>query len=267
MSSAEPRLLLSKCRHGTLLHPAKDAYVGRSLALYGEYSEAEMAVFAQIVKPGSVVVEAGANIGSLTLPLARLVGESGRVLAFEPQRLIFQVLCANMALNAIENVHTINAALGAWPGTIKVPFVSYTQATNFGGIGVGGENGETVALATIDSLALQRLTLLKIDVEGAEIGVIEGAADTISRLRPVLFVENDRRQHSPRLITLLWNMGYKLWWHLAPLFNPQNFRNNPDNVFGAIVSANMLCLPAEDGRQVTHMREVQNPDEWWRPEP
>ncbi|TFG83046.1 MAG: FkbM family methyltransferase, partial [Chromatiales bacterium] len=53
----------------------------------------------------------GANIGTHTLALARLVGQQGLVFAFEPQRIVFQTLCANMALNSLDNVHCINSAV------------------------------------------------------------------------------------------------------------------------------------------------------------
>src|SRR5690606_28828206 len=95
---------LRQCRHGPMLFNKRDLYVGRSLATYGEFSEAEIGLFRQILRPGGVVVEAGANIGAHTVPLARMVGESGAVVAFEPQRLQFQLLCANLALNGMINV-------------------------------------------------------------------------------------------------------------------------------------------------------------------
>lgn len=72
------------CRYGTLLFNPNDSIVGRSLDLYGEYAESESILFRQIIKKGSVIVEAGAHIGAQTLLLARLATAAGAVVAFEP---------------------------------------------------------------------------------------------------------------------------------------------------------------------------------------
>ncbi|MEW5728726.1 MAG: FkbM family methyltransferase [Pseudomonadota bacterium] len=245
--------------------PRHDLYVGRSLDLYGEYGEAEVALFRQLVRPGAVVVEAGANIGTLTLPLARMVGPAGHVVALEPQRLIHQVLCANLALNAVENVTALRAAAGASAGVLRVPAISYRSKVNFGGVAAGTEEGEACPVTTIDALGLSACAFIKIDVEGAEAEVVAGAAGTLHAHRPVLYVENDRREKSAALIAALEALGYRLWWHLPPLFNPANYRMNADNAFGAIVSVNMLCLHRDDPRQVgAGLRPVAGPEDWWR---
>ena len=97
-------LELREWRHGLVAYNRNDQYVGRSLQVYGEYSELEAQFLAAWLQPGDVVVEAGANIGPVTVPLARAVGPEGRVYAYEPQRLVFQLLCCNLALNELGNV-------------------------------------------------------------------------------------------------------------------------------------------------------------------
>ena len=254
---------LASCRHGPLLYNANDQYVGRSLALYGEFSEQEMDVFRHFVNPGDVVLEVGANIGAHTVSLAGLVGPEGVVYALEPQRLVFQVLCANVALNSLSNVHAYHAAAAAAAGSITVPELDPQTFQNFGGLSIQGhEAGTVVPVITLDSLGLGRCALLKVDVEGMEQEVLSGAVDTIARLRPVMYVENDRKEKSPALITMLQSLGYKLWWHLPPLFNPENFAGNPDNVFGNIVSCNLLCIPAERDIQLPEVMAVRGPEDW-----
>jgi FkbM family methyltransferase len=104
------------------------------------------------------------------------------VFAFEPQRLVFQSMVANVALNALLNVHTLHAGLGAAPGSIKVPVLNPEKGHNFGGFSIDGhDSGESVAVQTVDSLQLRRCRLLKVDVEGMESEVLEGARDTIAR--------------------------------------------------------------------------------------
>src|SRR5258708_33505318 len=144
------------------------------------------------------VVEVGANVGMLTVPLARLAGPGGKVIAFEPQRIVYQMLCGNVALNALSNVIAHNSAAGRAAGSITVPPVDYGNMGNFGGVSLGGSaEGETVALVTIDQLGLAKCDFMKIDVEGMELDVLEGAATTLQQFRPRLYVENDRGDKSP----------------------------------------------------------------------
>ncbi len=254
-------MALRNCRHGTMLYPANDTYIGRSLELYGEYSPVEVDFYAFILRPGDDVIDAGANIGALTLAFSRLVGENGSVLAFEPQRLIYQVLCANLAINAIENVAAAQVALGAEPGMIRVPLLRPKEHLNFGGLTIGGDYGEPARVRTIDSMPVRNLRLIKIDVEGAELEVIKGAGQTIRRLRPFLLVENDRPDKSAALIEALFQLDYRLWWHFAPLYRKNNFRGNTENVFGQVGSWNMVGVPREMEFRVEGT-EVTDPTTW-----
>lgn len=255
--------LLAECRDGLLLFNRHDLYVGRSLQTYGEFSQGEATIFAQLLAPGDVVLEAGANIGAHTVGLARQVGPSGTILAYEPQRLVFQCLCANLALNSLRNVKARQAALGTASGVLKVPLLDPASSNNFGGLSIDGhDEGEEVAVETIDSLNLPRLRLIKADVEGMESEVLLGAAQTIRRLRPLLYVENDRQNKSPSLIRLIRDFGYRLWWHTPTLFNPGNWRGVQDNVFPGIVSINMLCVPEEHAWRIEGAREVAGPQDW-----
>lgn len=268
--AADAVTALCRGRHGNFMYLRGDRYVGRSLALYGEYCEGEVDLFRQLVRPGAALVEVGANIGALTVPLARLAGPGGRVLAVEPQRAVYNVLCANLALNGLLNVDPIRAAAGKSAGRADIAVLGYDRKTNFGGLALGKgmeAPSEQVAMIAIDDLGLTRLDLLKVDVEGFETEVIEGARATLERLRPALFVENDRRDHSSRLIETIQAAGYRLWWHLSPLYRPDNFNANPGNVMGRAVSINMLALPRERDTQVRSMRPVEGPNDWWRPGP
>ncbi len=255
---------LVRGRHGNFLYNAEDHFIGRSLEVYGEYSELEVQLLVNLAKPGDIVVEAGANIGSCTVPLARRVGADGWVLAVEPQRIVHQTLCANIALNGLANVIAPWCALGAAAGEISVPLPNYAADGNFGGISLvrtkDGE-GERVPVATIDSFELPRCGLIKADVEGMELDVLKGAADTIKRLRPRLYVENDRQPAGAELVRHLLALGYRLFWHVPPLFNPRNFAGRADNVFDRFVSCNMLCLPPGDGAEVKGMRPVSGPED------
>jgi len=256
---------LLQSRHGYTLYNRNDIYIGRSLELYGEYSEGEIQLLGQLVESGETVVEVGANIGAHTLPLAQLVGPSGSVYAFEPQRVVFQTLCANVAMNSLSNVHCRHTAVGAESGEILVPLLDYGAENNFGGLGLGQcTQGERVPVTTVDGLKLQACHLIKVDVEGMEQSVLEGAGETISRFRPFLYVENDREEHSASLIEHMLNLDYRLFWHLPPLFRPGNFFEQPNNVFGNIVSVNMLAVPASSHVKIKGLKPVTGPNSTWR---
>lgn len=259
---------LALCRSGPMVYNKNDIYVGGSLRKYGEFSVDETAIFAQIVRPGNVVVEVGANIGAHTIDLARMVGPDGEVHAFEPQRIVFQTLCANLAINQCANVFARQFAVGASPGSITVPPVHPSQRLNFGGISLGQfVGGEPVPLVTLDSLDLPACHFIKADVEGMEVEVLKGAAGTIDMYRPVLYVENDRAERSVELLTLIRDLGYSAYWHLASLYNPDNFAGDREDLFPGIVSANVLCIPKETALPVSGLRPVMSPQDSWRPPP
>jgi FkbM family methyltransferase len=256
-----PTIGCAPCRFGSMLYPVNDYYVGRSLAIYGEYSADEARLFAMIIQPGDTVVEVGANIGALTVPLARLVGPEGRVLAFEAQRPIHAILTANLVLNGLDQVWAERVALGAEAGEIAVPTLKLDHVANFGGVSVGGE-GDPCPMRTLDSYDLAALRLLKIDVEGAEVAVITGARRTIERHAPILYVENDRRDKSAALIELILGLGYRLWWHTPALYAAENFRGQAENVFGTIVSRNMLGLPPTWTMEIKGLVPITSPSDF-----
>ncbi|MCU0611612.1 MAG: FkbM family methyltransferase [Candidatus Eisenbacteria bacterium] len=240
------------CRHGIMVFNPNDAYLGRSLDLYGEFAEAEIGLLCRTVEEGSVVLDVGACIGTHTLPLAKAVGPTGTIHSFEPQRLMFQTLCANIALNSITNVFAHHAAIGDAFTTLFAPKADPYRQTNFAGFSLrAGPPGEPVPAVTIDALGPERVNLIKIDVEGMERSVIEGATETIGRFQPVLYVENDRNTLAGELVACIAGLGYRMYWHTPPLYNPANFMKREENAFGEIASLNLLCLP-DGGR--------------WRPE-
>ena len=249
------------CRHGRLSYLLHDAYIGRSLDVYGEYSEGELDLFRQLLRPGDVAVDVGANIGALTVGMARMVGPGGAVIAFEPQRTIFDILCGNLRSNGLANVTAHRRAIGSQPGAIRVPPLDYAGPENFGGVALGGAQGDEVEIVTLDSLALPRLRLLKVDVEGMEREVVAGARETIARLQPALYIENDRADRSRALVSLLFDIGYRLWWHIAPLFNPDNFFRHPEDIFGNVVSFNMIGFPRRDPPAI-RLPEILSPDDF-----
>ena len=91
--------------------------------------------------------------------------------------------------------------------------------------------------------------------------VLAGASGVIARHRPVLFVENNREEHSAPLLAALRDLDYNAWWHIAPYFNPRNYFANDENVFpNHYPEANLLCFPK--GATVNiNLWPVEGPDD------
>jgi FkbM family methyltransferase len=241
-------------------------YVGRALLVYGEYGEREWQLLAQLCRPGAHVVEVGANIGSLTVPLARAVGPRGRVVALEPQPVVFWNLCANLVLNELTQVEPIPVGCAEAAGRMKLPAIDYGRDGNFGGVSLkdaeapGG--GCDVEVRRLDELiGPRRVDLIKVDVEGMEERVLIGAEGILERDRPSLYLENDRVDRSPALITRLEQLGYRLWWSLPPLYNPANFRGNPADLYPRVVSVNMLAVHESRPAEVSGLAPVVGPED------
>ncbi len=235
---------VGRCRHGVMTWFRHDLHVGRALELYGEWAEAEVELLGVFLGPGKVAVDVGANIGTHAVPMARAVGPTGRVLAFEPQRTVHEVLCANAELNGLRHLEAVHAAVGEAPGHVVVPDVNYGVAGNFGGVALGAwSQGATVPVQPLDAHALPRCDVLKIDVEGMEAAVLRGALATLTRCQPTVYFENNGPAGAPAAVRLLRALGYTLAWHFSPFFRPQNFAGHRDDVFGGVVDANVLAVP------------------------
>lgn len=168
-----------------------------------------------LVRPGMTVVDVGANIGEVSAKFSKAVGESGRVISFEPGRLMFKKLEKTLALNGLRNVTANNLGLGDRAGEFHL---TVPCPTNRGGSRIHSAGGESVRVVTFDEVAenLTRLDLMKIDVEGFEMKVLKGAEKALTKFRPALFVEladeNLREQGSSarELVTFLERLGYKI---------------------------------------------------------
>jgi len=234
-------------------------FIGKCLELYGQYSESEVAMMRNFAREGSTVVDVGANIGDLTLPLSNMVGETGRVLAIESNPETFNVLCANLALNSIRNVRPVNAFVAASDSVD-------TDGGDWGKFAYVGEVWEAQFIS-LDSLDPPACHLIKIDVDGRELEVLRSGEMIIEKHRPILYFENDVREASaPLLAYAMQTLGYDLYWHPAPIFDANNYRGNPVNHWApnVILSLMMLAIPAEVRLQVPGLERVHAPDEWWR---
>lgn len=171
--------------------------------------------------PGAVAIDIGANLGEWTVPLARAVGAGGQVLACEPAPLAAKALEATLGANALRQAEVIRCAVGDHDGSAEftVPVVTSAQAdSGTARIGAAGPDHETlsVALRSLDSLiaerGLNRVDLIKIDVEGHERQVLDGAEATLGRFRPTLVIETGHEAEGDRqaIHDRLRGLGYRM---------------------------------------------------------
>jgi FkbM family methyltransferase len=184
-----------------------DDHIGRCLGTTGIYDLAVSELLFRLIRPGDLVVDAGANIGYMSV-LAAAAG--ARVIAFEPNPALLPILRQN--LGAKGEVRPI--ALGARRHTsVLIPPDPSAHNTGLGRLGSEFEPGAVpVQVDTLDSeLRGRSVAILKLDVEGTEYAVLEGAADALKegRLRHIIF-EDHRGAHSDVMARLL-NCGYAVY--------------------------------------------------------
>lgn len=218
---------------GPMLLPVGDEYVAGAILKDGAYSAAEFQGWMPYLSFGATVLEVGAHCGAHTLALARAVGSRGKVVACEPQRGLAQMIAGTMALNGQSHVDVRNVGVSNVPGEVTLQDFDYATAGNFGGVVLrDAPNGFTVPVTTVDLLKVAP-SFVKVDVEGMELQVLQGAERTIREHRPVWCVEADREAVNVKVIPWLRSHGYRLWWQVPPL--------GPS--FPRQVSVNLLAVP------------------------
>ena len=178
--------------------------------LLGTYEPEVQKLYSALVKPGMVVYDVGANVGFLSMLGAWLAGPTGHVFCFEPLPSNADAIRHNIQLNAFENVTVIPFALGD-----KQQTVEFLVSADVGWGKVAGLPGNEpqeivnriqVRADTLDNVVaeanLRPPDIIKIDIEGAEVGMIEGAKQTLLRSRPTLFIElHGTNREVDRLLT------------------------------------------------------------------
>ncbi len=226
---------IRQCRHGMMLFNVSDLEVGRSLDLYGEWIEGAVSLFQSLVHLGNTVVEVGTDIGAHTIFFAKTVGLQGKVIAIEPLRMPFQMLCANLALNSITNTHSYPIALGETAGFLPL---SAAQPPSAQTILTINTPQDPVQVSSLDSLGITQCHLLKLDVAEMTLPVLKGAIQTLQRCQPALYLIDDSIDTA--VVAYLKTLDYDLYWHRPPLYSPNNFNQNSRNIFENQVQSGVL---------------------------
>jgi FkbM family methyltransferase len=227
---------LRDCRWGRFLLLRGDM-ISQNVDVWGEWAEAEVTLFRSLLSRRANVVEVGSNIGMHAVPLAIHCAE-GKIYCHEPQRPLFHILCANVALNNLLNVVARHCAAGERDGFAVIQTSAYDEPWNYGSFSIAeGFNTEgryaapvgqeKVAVLALDADPLiasaQKIDLIKIDVEGYEVHVVRGARGLIAKHRPYVFIEANREAVVAGVLAEMNSLGYGGYWYCASRYRRDNF--------------------------------------------
>ncbi len=208
--------------------------LSRCLYVGGTYEPNEFMFLSQVLKPGMIFIDVGANDGLYTLFASRRIGPKGKVLALEPSGREFGRLQKNLRRNRLTNVTPLQLAASDREGlaTLRIAGFGHEGQNTLGGFAysIAQEGTEEVHVTTLDTVAeqhsLNRIDVIKIDAEGAELKVLSGAEKILKTYRPLLLIELVEaallHQNASReaVLRLLQTFGYR-FWVFGPSGRPQ----------------------------------------------
>jgi FkbM family methyltransferase len=203
-------------------------HIGTQLLVHGRFEDEEVAFLRGEVRAagGGTIVDAGAHVGYFTVSLAREAGTSGQVLAVEPLPSNLELLRANVALNKLDNVRIFPLALGDRESHVQLnvasdpafsslhtPYIRSTARTL------------RIPMNRLDTLWRECdrpfVIVVKVDVEGAELGVLEGGEDLLESCKPLVMLEANDAAHLDEVTSWLEARGYAR--SQPPGFHPYNY--------------------------------------------
>lgn len=216
--------------NGIVFNVDISTYLGRLLYWRGAHEWGPIMALRKIIKNGFICIDVGANQGEYTLWMAKLSGTNGRVISFEPLTKMFKQLSENIALNKSMANRIIPVQKGLSETESELPIYSVNAdnkfADNEGMPSIFPTNSkntfiENISLSTLDielnKLNIQKVDFIKIDVEGAELPVLKGAINTLSKFKPILLIEfnestfNAAGYSSNDIFNFLKQFGYKFY--------------------------------------------------------
>lgn len=175
----------------------------------GSYEAGKQAMFKEAVQPGAIVYDVGANVGFYTLLASRLVGPAGAVYSFEPFPKNIEYLERHLALNKTSNVTVIAAAVSSEAGEMNFEPGEFNEEGRLSSTG-----SLRVRVVTLDDVvrsgSAQPPTLLKIDVEGAELDVLQGSKAVLSQYQPLIFLATHNVPVHRACCDFLTSQGYSM---------------------------------------------------------
>jgi FkbM family methyltransferase len=228
---------VTETRVGILQYLPDEAVIGDSIGWYGEFLQPQLDLLARVTKPGATVIEVGAGIGVHSVFLAGAVGAAGHLLVYEPRRVAQRLLRQNLAANRVTNVTVMRRALGS-------NGESGTRG-NSEPLDAADPDRSVATTETLDELQLERLDWLKINDGVPALEVLDGAADSLWRLRPMLFIAAPDTPMLMKLASRVKEFSYRCWRMETPFFNPENFNRRETDIFAGRTALALLAIPEE----------------------
>lgn len=228
-------LAQTQSKHGTFIHFRNDDPIGACLHYYGEWAQQEFDFFDQFLTAQSNVLDVGANIGTHAVYFSKKCYQ-GNVVAIEPQIYIFEMLAANLLINGCYNAVPVHAGASSKAGVAKMvninPFVEHK--INYGEFKINDntDKGIETNIITLDTYAsLNKFNLIKMDVEGLEVDVLDGATKILKEHKPFLYVEFNSKQGNDQLLNKIYELDYVPYWHIYTKHNPNNHNKQATNIW------------------------------------
>jgi len=220
-----PQVNIIRAKNGDFLSFYEAAGISGVLTVHGVWDEVTILIAKALIDASNkkpIVFDIGANMGTFAIPLSKhIINRNGVLHAFEPQRIVYYQLCGNIFLNRMDNVFAHNIALSTMNSEEEIAILNYKEAWNIGAYSlVPGKDGQEKILSKDkcqfikldDFIEESSITLMKIDVEGMELEVINGGISKIinSGYPPILFESNKTDTKANQVFDVLIKLGYQI---------------------------------------------------------
>lgn len=213
---------VAETRVGILQYLPYEPLIGESLRVYGEWLQGQMDLLRKFVPAGSTILEVGAGVGFHSIQMARWIGTTGRVFVQESRVVVQQILSQNLSTNKVENVVALRNSEC-----------------------VAERVGSPLGMDLIDDLQLESLFCLKIGYGGDPFSVIDGAKETLWKLRPILLLTVEDEEQLRSVFSQIATFGYRGWSMQTQLFQANNFNLSSDDMFEGRGVFSLLAIPEE----------------------
>lgn len=241
-----PRVNLVRCEDADYLLFSTPDHISNVLIQNGVWDELlqniTLALLEGCAKP--LLLDLGANLGGFSVPIGKRIAKDGGVIhAFEPQRVIYYQLCANIFINRLDNVYAHHAAIGETGGFVDLPVVDYNNFKNIGAFSLVerfrkkadlpfySDVFEKTPIVSLSDLKFDgKVSLIKLDVEGYELAVLKGAQKFFeaNAFPPILFESlryEELKEERKELMSFLTAIGYDV----QPIFANDFIAQHPSN--------------------------------------
>jgi FkbM family methyltransferase len=198
-------------KYGNIFFIDPVQHIDKAIYYEGCYEAGTLHVLSHVLREGDIFFDVGAEIGSISIPMSRVVGKNGRVFAFEPNSNSRDILISNMYSNSCENINIENCAL---LDRVANVYLFLNSEMNRGSDSLRFGNGKTATVCTrrLDEYSKNVIRAIKIDVEGSEYAVLKGGEKIFSSdLAPVVCVECDARDWRFLIKNILRSYGYRIF--------------------------------------------------------